>query len=317
VKRRAFVAAVGAAVAGQWPRRLRAASAGGDVFVERWSWAMGQPVHLMVFAASEDAGLEACAAALAELRRVEAHLTLFEPSSDLAELNRRAGRGPMRVDHDLQAVLGLAAGFHRASAGAFNVAVEPLMRVWGFHRPRHTEPTPAEVAEAEAAVESAVVHLTGDRATLPSGHTQLDFGGIGVGYGIDRAIAVLRTRGIERAFLDVSGDCYALGAPPGRSGWPVAVADPLQRGRTIREWALADRAIATSANTVSVVRYGTRVRGHVMDPSTGYPAEVLLQATVVTRSAVAADALSKTLLISGREPLGVLASCVVRHPGAA
>lgn len=309
MKRREFVAAVGAALVPGVPRLLHAASWGGDVFVERWSWAMGQPVHVMVFAASDDAGLDACAAALAELRRVEARLTLFNAGSDLAELNRRAGRGAMRVDRDLRAVLRLSAAFHEESGGAFNVAVEPLMRVWGFHRPRASAPTPAEIAEAEAAVRSAVVRIEGDQAALPNAHTQLDFGGIGVGYGIDRTVSVLRASGIERAFVDVSGDCYALGAPPGRAGWPVAVADPHHPGGTVREWSLANQAIATSANTVSVVRYGRQVRGHVMDPATGYPAEALLQATVVTQSAVAADARSKMLLVTGREPPGVLASC--------
>jgi thiamine biosynthesis lipoprotein len=311
MRRRAFVAALGAAAAGGWARLVRAAPRGGEVFAERWSWAMGQPVHVMAFAASEDAGLEACAAALAELRRVEARLTLFDQSSDLAELNRRAGRGSMRVDRDLRRVLELAAGFQRDSGGVFNVAVEPLMRVWGFHRPRRGEPTAAEIAAADAAVRSAIVRLDGDRVALPSAHTQLDFGGIGVGYGIDRAVATLRSHGITRAFLDVSGDCYALGAPPGRSGWPVSVVDPLHPGATLAQYSLADLAIATSANTTSVVRYGRHVRGHVMDPATGYPANVLLQASVVTRRAVAADALSKTLLVTGREPAGVLRTCRV------
>src|SRR6266699_3380971 len=59
-------------------------------FVERWSWVMGQPVHVIVFAASEQEGLDACAAALAELRRVESRLTLFDAASDLCELNRRS-----------------------------------------------------------------------------------------------------------------------------------------------------------------------------------------------------------------------------------
>ena len=95
------------------------------------------------------------------------------------------------------------------------------------------------------------------------------------------------------------------------------MADPARPGATMREWSLADRAIATSANTVSVVRYGAQVRGHVMDPATGYPAEALLQATVVTRRAVAADALSKVLLVSGREPRGVLASCTVARASTA
>src|SRR6266576_4868349 len=112
-----------------------------DVFVERWSWAMGQAVHVMLFAGSERAGLDACAAALAELRRVESRLTLFDAASDLCELNRCAGRTIMRVDEDLRLILAQAGGFKRATGGAFDVAVEPLMRVWGFHRHRVTAPT--------------------------------------------------------------------------------------------------------------------------------------------------------------------------------
>src|SRR5436309_6990259 len=197
-----------------------------EVFVERWSWVMGQPVHVVVFARSEQEGLDACAAALAELRRVEGRLTLFDAASDLCELNRRAGRKRMRVDRDLRAVLAQAGEFKRATGGAFDVAVEPLMRVWGFHRRRTTAPTATELGEAREAVRAAVVELDHDVARLPSAHTQLDFGAIGVGYGIDRALEVLRARGLRRAFIDVSGDMGAVGAPPGEPGWLVEIADP-------------------------------------------------------------------------------------------
>ncbi len=284
-----------------------------DVFVERWSWAMGQPVHVIVFARSEQEGLDACAAALAELRRVERRLTLFDDASDLCELNRRAGRGPMRVDEDLGAVLALAQEFKRRSGGAFDVAVEPLMRAWGFHRPRRTAPTPAEIAEAREAVATGLVELAGDEARLPNAHTQLDFGSIGVGYAIDRALGVLRARRIRRALLDVSGDVGAVGAPPGEAGWLVGIADPDRPGGTVAVRRLADAALATSANTVSLVRYGALVAGHVMDPATGWPARALKQASVVTRTAVAADALSTAMLVSGREPEGVMRSWSVRR----
>ena len=272
MQRREFVALRGGARV--WPARR-------EVFVERWSWAMGQAVHVMVFASSEAEGLDACAAALAELRRVEARLSLFDDASDLCELNRRAGRAPFRVDADLKALLTHAARFRRLTGGAFDVAVEPLMRVWGFHRPRAAAPAAAEIAEARAAVRAAEVRLDGDAAFLPSAHTQLDFGGIGVGYGIDRALGVLRARGIRRGFVDVSGDCGALGAPPGTRGWPVAVVDG--SGAVLAERALRDAALATSSNSASVVRYGRAVRGHVMDPGTGSPATARTQATVVAR----------------------------------
>src|SRR2546430_12934756 len=116
VKRREFLGVLGSAVL---PLRIRDV-----VFVERWSWAMGQAVHLVVYAESEQAGLDACAAALAELRRVEARLTLFDDASDLCELNRGAGKRAMHVDRDLAVVLALAEGFRRATGGAVNVAGE-------------------------------------------------------------------------------------------------------------------------------------------------------------------------------------------------
>ena len=304
--RRYFLGALGVGVAGIFVPRLPRWRAD-DVFVERWSWAMGQPVHVMVFAGSEQEGLDACAAALAELRRVERPLTLFDTASDLCELNRRAGRKRMRVDRDLRAVLTQAAAFKHATAGAFDVAVEPLMRAWGFHRHRTTAPTAAELAAAREAVLAAVVELDGDVVRLPSAHTQLDFGSIGVGYGIDRALALLRARGLRRAFIDVSGDIAAIGAPPGEPGWRVDIADPDQpgAGRAVAGTRLRDAALATAANTESIVRYGSLVVGHVMDPATGWPARALRQASVVTRTAVAADALSTAMLVTGRRPGGV------------
>jgi thiamine biosynthesis lipoprotein len=277
VNRRRFVTTLGAGLAsalGPWPRAFR----GDPQLVERWSWVMGQAVHIMVFVDSEDAGLEACSLALAELHRVEARLSLFDDASDLCELNRHAGGRPMPVDRDLRDILGTAEGFRSATARAFDPAVEPLMRAWGFHRHRRVPPTDAEIAEARAAVAAAVVRLDGDLVSLPSSHTQLDFGGIGVGYGIDRAIAVLRSLGIRRAFVDVSGDCYGRGAPPGEpEGWRVDIAGT---SRTVR---LRDAGLATSSNAVSVIRLGQQVhRRH--EPGDGAAASGRPQITVVAHS---------------------------------
>ncbi len=292
MKRREFVATA----VGIWIPVRR----GPERFVERWSSAMGQAVHVMVYADSEAAGLDACAQALAELRRVEARLSLFDDASDLCELNRHAGRKPMRVAEDLQNVLRAAEAFRAQTAGAFDPAVEPLMRTWGFHRPRRTPPTAGEISAARAAVAAAVVRQDGNVVTLPSAHTQLDFGGIAVGYGIDCAVAVLRGLGIQRAFLDVSGDCYGLGAPPGEpAGWLVGIAGSAQSVR------LRDAGLATSANSVSVIRLGRQVIGHVMNPATGRPVAGRRQMTVVARTAIAADALSTAALVSRRVPAGI------------
>lgn len=317
MKRREFLRALGLGAAGaavpaalaraaRAPARAGAtASLAGDVFVERWSWAMGQPVHLQLFAASEDAGYDVAQKALVELRRVERALTLFDDTSDLCELNRAAGRGVCEVGGDLAAVLEAAERFRARTGGAFDPAVEPLMRAWGFHAARTSPPSSAELAEAREAVRAARVRVDGRRAALGSATTQLDLGGIGVGYGLDRMAEVFRGAGIRRAFLDVSGDCLAIGAPPGESGWLVEIADPTVPGRTRGRTRLRDAALATSANTVSVVRWGRSLRGHVMDPTTGYPASALVQATVTAPTGIEADALSTAMLVAPARYPGV------------
>jgi FAD:protein FMN transferase len=313
MRRREFLGALGAGLASAAaPAWLSAAvRSPGEAFVERWSWAMGQPVHLQLFAASEAAGYEAAQAALAELRRVERALSWFDDASDLTELNRHAGRGAIAVGPDLLAALASAERFKRLTRGSFDVAVEPLMRAWGFHEPRRTEPTAAELAEARAAVRAAHVAIRGGRVALAARATQLDLGGIGVGYGLDRAGAVLRAAGIRRAFLDVSGDCLAVGAPPGQAGWRVGVADPDRPGAVVAETRIRDAALATSSNLVSVVRYGRAIRGHVMDPARGWPAARCRQATVVARTGIEADALSTATLVSAERYPGVLRSYIV------
>jgi FAD:protein FMN transferase len=313
MRRRAFLGALGTGVASAALPAWVGASprAAGDVFVERWSWAMGQPVHVQLFAVSEAAGYEVAQAALAELRRVERALSRFDEASDLCELNRRAGRGPLTVGADLLAVLRVAARYRAATGGAFDAAVEPLMRTWGFHAARTTAPTSVELAEARAEVRAARIEVRDNRAALVGATTQLDLGGIGVGYGLDRAAAVLRAAGIGRALLDVSGDCIALGAPSGEAGWRVEVADPARPGSSIATMRLRDQALATSSNLVSVVRYGRALRGHVMDPATGWPADRCRQVTVVARTGLEADARSTAGLVSAGALEGVLRSWVV------
>ena len=278
----------------------------GEELIERWSWAMGQPVHLQLFATSSDHGYAAAAAALAELRQVEHKLSRFDEASDLSELNRRAGQGGSWAGDDLRKVLALSLHFARLTHGAFNPAIEPLMQAWGFRAPRGSEPTPSELTQARKAVLAARITIREDRVCLSSSETCLDLGGIGVGYALDRAMATLRKAGIRSAFLDVSGDCIAMGSPPGQEGWQVDIAGPRPRDPRLASVRLRDAALATSSNTQSVVHFGRAVRGHVINPDSGWPADAMVQVSVVARTATEADALSTAMLVSGQPVEGVL-----------
>lgn len=303
--RRGFVAWLGAGVAGIALGRPQGLWSGGGrvVPVERWSWAMGQAVRIVCFAPSEAAGLDAAQAAFREVREVETRLTRFDDAADLAELHHHAGGAYVRPHPVLGHALRLAERFRTGTAGDFNAAVGPLMSAWGFYRPRATPPGPAELREARAAVRAARIEWQGGRVRLSNAETRLDFGGLGVGIGLDRAARVLQSRGIGQAMVDMSGDLRLLGAPPGEDGWLVEVADSAHPGRLVRRLRVRDAAVATSANTVEVVRYGSEIRGHVMTPE-GTRAS-LAQVTVVADSATEADALSTAMLVRGRAWPGV------------
>lgn len=310
MKRRRFLAAAAAAapaLAGFRPLPRRE-----PYLVERWSWAMGQPVRLRLFHQNEDAGRVAAQAALAELRRVERVLSRFDGESELNHLHQYAGRGWLRVSPELSAVLAAGARWRAQTAGAFDLAVEPLMRAWGFREPRKAAPGERELAAARAALASAVVERSGDRVRLPAAHTRLDPGGIGVGFGLDQAGAVLRSAGIGAALLEVSGDLLAIGRPPGTPGWTVDLVDPRGPGLVLTSVLLADAGLATSAQTASVAELSGRRLGHVMDPARGAPAERALQATVVAPTALEADVLSTASLVLGHAAPGATRCWMVR-----
>lgn len=312
--RRTFVTGVAAgctAFTPAWLPRAGCRPADPERFVERWSWAMGQVVRLRLFAHDEGFGYEAAQAALAELRRVEAVLSRFDSASELAALHATAGRGSHRASADLLAALTAAASARTASGAAFDIAVEPLMRVWGFREPRLAPPGAVELAEARAALAAAEVRITGARVTLPAAHTRLDLGGLGVGYGIDRAMEVLRSRGIRHALLEVSGDIRAMGAPPGEAGWlvdiaapgvPAAMASAPPPVATVR---LVDEALATSGQDAAAIFLGCLRVGHVMDPRVGRPATGHRQVTVTAPTALLADLASTALLAGGHTTPGV------------
>jgi thiamine biosynthesis lipoprotein len=123
-----------------------------------------------------------------------------------------------------------------------------------------------------------------DRVRFRSTCVELDLGGIGKGYAVDRAIAILKSADIRSALVNAGGSSItSIGAPPGSSGWPVAVG----AGKVLR---LRDTSMSTSQQN-----------GEILDPRTGSAAKATMAVSVVTRSGTAADALSTTLLIVSKE----------------
>lgn len=244
--------------------------------------------------------------ALDEVDRLDARLSLFRNTSEIAHLNAQAAREPVRVTTELFRLLQLAQQLSRESGGAFDITIAPLMRCWKFMGDTGALPDTAGLAEARAKVGMHLVELNTEDFSvrfLREG-VMLDLGAIGKGYALERAVMVLREAGVASALLHggTSTIC-ALGCPPDADAWNVAVEYPSERPedtpKLLAVVSLKDEALSVSAVWGKSFQACGRTYGHVLDPRTGEPAANALLAAVVLPSATETDALSTALLTLG------------------
>jgi len=155
--------------------------------------------------------------AIAEIERLEERLSLYRPSSEIAGLNARAARGPVRVTPPVFALLQRAQQLHKETGGAFDITIGPLVRCWGFMGSSGRMPTAQEIAEARALVGMDLVHLEpqGFSVQFAREGVMLDLGAIGKGYAIECAAELLREAGVTSALLHGgTSTVYALGHAP-------------------------------------------------------------------------------------------------------
>ena len=230
--------------------------------------------------------------------RLDAVMTLYDPESDLARLNRTAGRGPAPVDSELAQILAASIVYSRLTSGAFDVTVRPLVALWTQAGQTGVPPRAEELARARALVGSDQIRLEGSAVALAREGVSVDLGGIAKGWALDRMLPLLRERGIDRALLDFGqSSLWALGAPPGASGWRLLARGP--EGGVLGVLTLSDQALSVSGSLGQWVEIGGRRYGHVLDPRSGLPLERRRQAMVVAPNAALAEALSKALLVLG------------------
>ncbi len=243
-------------------------------------------------------------AALQEARRIDDLLSNYKRQSELSEVNRDAARKPVKVSTELFDLLEKCQQYSRLSDGAFDWTVGPLMRVWGFHRDSGRLPGREEIQQAMKSVGYQHIHLDRQERTVSfdTSGVDLDPGGVGKGYAVDRMADVLRDAGIHSALISAAGSSiYAIGAPPGEKGWYVRIRDPKSEQVTAGEVYLKDESLSTSGSYEKFFEADGKIYSHIMDPRTGYPAQGMLSVSVVTPKTLDSEVWAKPFFVNGAE----------------
>jgi thiamine biosynthesis lipoprotein len=239
----------------------------------------------------------------ASLRGLHNRINLFDPESELSELNRTAAEKPFHCSDELWALLDECRRAWRETDGAFDVSVGPLMRLWGLHRHRETLPTDDEVKQTLELVGLDKVVFDDDAHTVsfPKPGMYLDFGGIAKGYALQLVIDQLRAHEISIALVDLGGNIAGLGTPPGRESFVIGVRNPFETDDLLGTVQVVDRAVATSGNYERQIVIQGRTIQHIVDPRTGQPVATFAGVTVITPRPVNSDIYSTAVFVAGEK----------------
>lgn len=249
----------------------------------------------------EDAAIDD---AFEEVRRLDHLLSNYRPDSELSALNRQAADGPAKVSEELFTLLAACQEYSLQSGGAFDITVGPLMKVWGFYKGTGRFPHRDEIRTAMGRVGWRRVSLDPAARTVKftARGMELDPGGIGKGYAVDRMAAILKQRGVTSALISAgTSSIYAIGTPQGERGWKVSVRHPKDARRTVQDFFLKDESMSTSGNYEKFFMAGGKMYSHIMDPRTGYPSQGMLSVSVIAPKTLDSEAWTKPFYINGRK----------------
>jgi thiamine biosynthesis lipoprotein len=293
----AVLMAVAAACASPAPERHSPAT-----LVERSRVSMGSEVRLTAWTADEKNALAAFEHIFDDFDFLDRLLSVWHEGSDISRLNAAAGRAPVRVDGVTIEVLRVAHQVSEYTGGKFDATFGVLSGLWRFdHDQDGSIPSRAEVAARLPLIDYRELLIDGAAGTalLRRSGMRAHLGGIGKGFAIDRAAAMLRSHGIGDFLIQSGGDLYA-GGRRGDRPWRVGIRDP-RSDRTFASLDLSNETFSTSGDYERFfVKDGTRYH-HILDPDTGEPARGSRSVTIVTGRSVLADGLSTGVFILGPE----------------
>lgn len=248
--------------------------------------------------------------ALDEVSRLEDVLSEFRPHTEVSRINAAAGVDSVVVSEDTWRVTERALHYARLSDGAFDPTWAALRSVWSF-RDGSSVPSPALVRERASLVDWTAVEMDRTRRAvgLRRRGMAIGFGGIAKGYALDRMRAILLAESVRDFVLYSGGQVLAEGTRDGRP-WRVGVQHPRRSEELVATLSVTGRSVSTGGDYEHCfIRDGRRYH-HVLDPRTGWPVEHTSSVTVVSDSALDADALDTALFVLSPERARTLATAL-------
>ena len=241
------------------------------------------------------------------LERINDQMSTWRPESELSRFNESTSTSWFSVSLELAHVVETAGAISAMSDGAFDVTVGPVVNLWGFGPDRSTAglPSQQQIREAMERVDYRQLLVRSSPSALRKLRPDIyvDLSAIAKGFAVDEVARLLDERHIRSYLVEIGGELRARGVKGDGSSWNVAIERPLSDERMLQDVvALRDASIATSGDYRNFMEQNGKRFSHTIDPHTGRPiTHGLASVSVITDSAMRADALATTIMVMGPE----------------
>lgn len=276
---------------------LMAAPSGATWFSEQQEL-MGTRISVSLWSDKQGQAEAAIAAVMQEMQRIDKTYSPYIEQSELARLNRLAAAAPQPISPEMQQLLSAAKQISVLSQGAFDITFASVGHL--YHYRKGQQPTQQQRQQRQPAIDYRLLLMENNTLYFKHPDIRIDLGGIAKGYGVDRAIAILRQHGIEHASVSAGGDSRLLGDRRGRP-WIVGIKNPRQQEAIALRLPLDNAAVSTSGDYERFFidrQSGERVH-HILNPGSGRPAQGVTSVTVIGDTGLRTDPLSTTVFVLG------------------
>lgn len=271
---------------------------------------MAGPCEVLIDCDSRSEAEAIARAVSAEAWRIEATFSRYRDDNIVHAINTAQGR-PVSVDVETAALLDLADTCHQLSKGLFDITSGVLRRVWRFDGSDRV-PDRKAVAALLPLIGWHKVRWRNGRISMPAG-MEIDFGGIGKEYAVDRALGLAVARSRAPVLVNFGGDIAASAPQRGGRPWRIGV-EALEQGGHTPRIELKRGAVATSGDARRyLLRDGVRY-SHILDPRTGWPVRGAARSvTVLEVNCTQAGLLSTLAILQGKGAERFLRKQAVTH----
>ncbi len=262
---------------------------------------MGSQLTLSAWGTDEAKALETFERVFTEFDRLENLLSVWKDGSDVVRMNKNAGVTPVAVSDDTINVLREAADGSVLTRGKFDITFGALSDIWRFdHDQDNIVPDRQLIETRLTRIDYRAVQIDGTARTafISRPNMRVHLGGIGKGYAVDRAVALLKQGGFANFMIQSGGDLYVAGSN-GAAPWKLAIADPRGAHEPFATLQVTNGTFSTSGDYERFFMKDGKRYHHLLDPDFGEPAGGCRSVTIVTSRAVIADVLSTGVFILG------------------